>query len=129
LVIGVTDGGRAGRSIRSAVVESNLGGFIRVVRLPERFVTGEGGALVNGVNGNPALPPGRKVRAAERGVDGLPTLLSNAETFAQLALLSQLGPDLYAAIGTAEELGTVLLTVWGPSGRPVVVEAAGRGCG
>ncbi|GAA4616155.1 NADH-quinone oxidoreductase subunit NuoF family protein [Actinoallomurus liliacearum] len=123
VVIGVTDGGRAGRSIRSAVVESNLGGFVRVVRLPERFVTGEGGALVNGVNGAPALPPGRKVRAAERGVDGLPTLLSNAETFAQLALLSQLGADLYRAIGTPEEPGTVLLTVWGPSGRPVVVEA------
>lgn len=123
VVIAITDPGAPGRSIRSAVSESRLGDFVRIVQLPERFVTGEGGALVNGVNGRPALPPGRKVRAAERGVDGLPTLLNNAETFAQLGLLSQLGPELYTAIGTEQEPGTVLTSVWGPSGRPVVVEA------
>jgi NADH:ubiquinone oxidoreductase subunit F (NADH-binding) len=122
IVIAVTDRGAAARSLRTAVGESGLGGFVRLVRLPERFVTGEGGALVNGVNGGPALPPGRKVRAAQSGVDGLPTLLSNAETFAQLALVSQLGADLYAAVGTAAEPGTVLLTVWGVDGRPRVVE-------
>jgi NADH:ubiquinone oxidoreductase subunit F (NADH-binding)/ferredoxin len=122
VIIAVTDGGAPERSIRAAIAESRLG-MVRVVRLPERFITGEGGALVNGVNGKPALPPGKKVRAADRGVDGLPTLLSNAETFAQLALLSQLGPELYGAIGTAKEPGTVLLTVWGPHGKPIVVEA------
>lgn len=123
VVVAVTDHGQAARSIRNAVIESGLRDFVRLVRLPERFVTGEGGALVSGVNGGPALPPGRKVRAADRGVDGLPTLLSNAETFAQLALVSQLGPDLYAAVGTAAEPGTVLLTVWGSDGRPCVIEA------
>jgi NADH:ubiquinone oxidoreductase subunit F (NADH-binding)/ferredoxin len=122
VIIAVTDGGAPERSIRAAIAESRLG-MVRVVRLPERFITGEGGALVNGVNGKPALPPGKKVRAADRGVDGLPTLLSNAETFAQLALLSQLGPDLYGAIGTEHEPGTVLLTIWGPHGKPIVVEA------
>ncbi|GAA4519270.1 NADH-quinone oxidoreductase subunit NuoF family protein [Actinoallomurus oryzae] len=122
VVVAVTDQGRPARSMRTAITESGLGGFVRMVRLPERFVTGEGGALVNGVNGNPALPPGRKVRAADSGVDGLPTLLSNAETFAQLALLSQLGADLYSAVGTAAEPGTVLLTVWGGDGRPRVIE-------
>ncbi|GAB2837765.1 NADH-quinone oxidoreductase subunit NuoF family protein [Actinoallomurus bryophytorum] len=123
VVIGLTDTGPAARSLRSAVLESGLRDFVRLVQLPERFVTGEGGALVNGVNGGPALPPGRKVRAADRGVDGLPTLLSNAETYAQLALVSQLGPDLYSAVGTAEEPGTVLLTVWGADGLPRVIEA------
>jgi ferredoxin len=55
-------------------------------------------------------------------VDGLPTLLSNAETFAQLAVLAMLGPDGYASIGTADEPGTVLLTVGGAASRPAVVE-------
>jgi len=122
VVIAVTDRGQARQSVRTAVNESRLGSFVRVVSLPERFVTGESGALVNGVNGALPLPPGRKVRTSDHGVDGLPTLLSNAETFAQLALLSGLGPDRYAAVGTPEEPGTVLLTVWGPNGRPCVVE-------
>jgi NADH:ubiquinone oxidoreductase subunit F (NADH-binding)/ferredoxin len=121
-VIAVTDRGQARQSIRGAVAESRYGDVFRVVSLPERFVTGESGALVNCVNGGLPLPPGRKVRSAENGVDGLPTLLSNAETFAQLALLSQLGPDRFAAVGTSDEPGTVLLTVWGPDGRPCVVE-------
>jgi NADH:ubiquinone oxidoreductase subunit F (NADH-binding)/ferredoxin len=122
VVIAVTDRGQARQSVRTAVTESRLGSFVRVVSLPERFVTGESGALVNGVNGALPLPPGRKVRTSDHGVDGLPTLLSNAETFAQLALLSELGPDRYAAVGAPEEPGTVLLTVWGPNGRPCVVE-------
>ncbi|MFI6811269.1 NADH-ubiquinone oxidoreductase-F iron-sulfur binding region domain-containing protein [Nonomuraea sp. NPDC050328] len=93
---------------------------IRVIGLPERFITGEGGALVRGVNGETPTPPGRKRRAAHEGVDGLPTLLSNAETFAQLALLARLGPAAYADVGTPREPGTLLLTVGGET----VVEAA-----
>ncbi|GAA3310523.1 hypothetical protein GCM10020219_016380 [Nonomuraea dietziae] len=66
-----------------------------------------------GLNGLEAVPAGRRRRAAEEGVGGLPTLLSNAETFAQLAVLAELGPVGYAEVGTAREPGTVLLTVGG----------------
>jgi len=121
LVIGVT--GPGVRSLRTAIAQWRLGRRARVVELPERFVTGEGGALVRGVNGGPAIPPGRKVRAAESGVDGRPTLLSNAETYAQLAYLGRHGPERYAAVGTAEEPGSILLTVTAPAAAPVVVEA------
>ncbi|MEU7897012.1 NADH-ubiquinone oxidoreductase-F iron-sulfur binding region domain-containing protein [Nonomuraea sp. NPDC049152] len=89
------------------------GGRMRVVGLPERFISGEGGALVRGVNGLDAVPAGRRRRATEEGVGGLPTLLSNAETFAQLAVLAELGPIGYAEVGTPREPGTVLLTVGG----------------
>lgn len=122
LVIGVTEHG--GRSLSAAIAQWRLGKRARVVALPERFVTGEGGALVRGVNGGPAIPPGRKVRAAESGVDGRPTLLSNAETYAQLALLGLYGAEGYASVGTRAEPGTVLLTVTAPGAAPVVVETA-----
>ncbi|GAA4559156.1 NADH-quinone oxidoreductase subunit NuoF family protein [Planotetraspora kaengkrachanensis] len=122
IVIGVTDGGVPGRSISTAIQDAGLSGSVRLVRLPERFITGEGGALVRGVNGETPIPPGRKVRAAESGVDGLPTLLSNAETFAQLAVLAELGPEGYRATGTGTEPGTVLLTVTVPGHGRVVVE-------
>ncbi|HEY3688280.1 MAG TPA: NADH-ubiquinone oxidoreductase-F iron-sulfur binding region domain-containing protein [Streptosporangiaceae bacterium] len=123
VTIGVTAHG--GRSLRTAIAQWRQTRRVRVVVLPERFVTGEGGALVRGVNGGPAIPPGRKVRAAQSGVDGRPTLLSNAETYAQLALLAALGRDRYAAVGTREEPGTVLLTVTTPAGRTVVETPTG----
>jgi NADH:ubiquinone oxidoreductase subunit F (NADH-binding)/ferredoxin len=122
IVVGVTDGGAAEQSLLSAVQEANVVPATRVVHLPERFITGEGGALVRGVNGETPIPPGQKVRAAESGVDGLPTLLSNAETFAQLAVLAELGAAGYRAVGTPSEPGTVLLTVTGPGRRRTVVE-------
>jgi NADH:ubiquinone oxidoreductase subunit F (NADH-binding)/ferredoxin len=122
IVIGVTRSDTA-RSISSAAAaEPDLRRLVRVVQLPERFVSGEGGALTNGVNGKIALPPGRKVLASDYGVHDLPTMLSNAETYAQIAVLAMLGPEGYASTGTADEPGTYLLTVGGSADRPAVVE-------
>ena len=64
----------------------------RIVTVPHRFISGEGGALVRGINGEAHIPPGRKVRSSDNGVMGLPTLLSNAETYSQLAIAARLGP-------------------------------------
>lgn len=110
------------RSVRRALAEGGIAGGSEVVTLPEAFVTGEGGALVQGVNGGPAIPPGQKVRAATSGVDGLPTLLSNTETFAQLGLLGIHGAAWYADVGIPDEPGTVLLSVTTRGRAPVVVE-------
>lgn len=116
IVLAVEDDDAA-RSVRAAISERRMSA--RVVRLPERFISGESGAVVRAINGETPVPPGRKVRSAESGVGGRPTLLHNAETFAQLAVLASLGPDLYASTGTPGEPGTTLLTVGGTT----VVEA------
>ncbi len=92
IVVGVAGGALAGIVATALRAEPNLRRLARVVQVPDRFVSGEGGALVNAVNGHAALPPGRKRRASDSGVGGRPTLLSNAETFAQLAVLGLLGP-------------------------------------
>lgn len=108
------------QSVRSAVAERGPGGRrVRVALLPERFVTGEGTALVSGLNGGATLPSGRKVRTSERGLGGVPTLLSNTETYAQLAVAARLGALDYRTAGLPSEPGTVLLTVAGST----VVEA------
>jgi NADH:ubiquinone oxidoreductase subunit F (NADH-binding)/ferredoxin len=123
VVVGVTEGSPAAQSLPAVIRrEPALRNLARVVEVPHRFVSGEGGALVNAVNGNTPLPPGRKRRASDSGVHGLPTLLSNAETFAQVAVLGLLGPEGYASTGIAEEPGTVLLTVGGSATRPAVIE-------
>lgn len=123
VVVAVGGGGPPADSVRAAVMDDRaLARQVRVLPVPDRFVSGQGGALVNAVNGKAALPPGRPVRASERGVGGLPTLLCNAETFAQIAVLSMLGPDGYASAGIPAEPGTTLLTVGGSAARPAVVE-------
>jgi NADH:ubiquinone oxidoreductase subunit F (NADH-binding)/ferredoxin len=122
IVIGVTRTDVA-RSVSSAAsAEPNMRRLVRVVKVPDRFVTGEGGALVNALNGKTPVPPGRKVLPSDYGVHDLPTLLSNAETYAQIAVLAMLGPDGYASTGTQDEPGTTLLTVGGSADQPAVVE-------
>ncbi|SDT82975.1 NADH:ubiquinone oxidoreductase, NADH-binding subunit (chain F) [Streptomyces sp. TLI_053] len=113
-------------SVQQAMDERrSLSVRMRVEQLPERFVTGEGSALTNGLNNNPALPSGRKVRTSERGLNGRPTLLSNTETFAQLAVAARLGAQGYAEVGLPDEPGTAMLTVAGeavveaPTGAPL----------
>lgn len=122
LVIGVADDGPARQSLVRALSERRMPVRTSVVAIPHRFISGEGGALVRGINGELPIPPGRKIRASDNGVGGLPTLLSNAETYAQLGLAARLGPHAYAEIGTPEEPGTTLLTVGGSAGVPGVVE-------
>ncbi|HUY52497.1 MAG TPA: NADH-ubiquinone oxidoreductase-F iron-sulfur binding region domain-containing protein [Streptosporangiaceae bacterium] len=122
IIVGVTNSAAASSVAEAVRAEPDLKKVVRVVEVPERFVAGEGGALVNAVNGKIPLPPGKKRRASDSGVDGQPTLLSNAETFAQLAVLAMLGQEGYASDGTPDEPGTVLLTVGGSAGRPAVVE-------
>ncbi|MFB7667130.1 NADH-ubiquinone oxidoreductase-F iron-sulfur binding region domain-containing protein [Kitasatospora sp. NPDC056138] len=125
IVIGVAAGSPGEISVPAALAERDLPCPARTVCLPERFVSGESGALIRGVNGQPALPPAVKARAADGGAGGVrqrPTLLSNAETWAQLAVAAQLGPEAYAAVGTAAEPGTVLLTVNRVGTGPLVVE-------
>jgi NADH:ubiquinone oxidoreductase subunit F (NADH-binding)/ferredoxin len=123
IIIGVTGNELANQSIEAAIAsEPGLRKMCRVVQAPEKFISGESGALVRGINGKKHVPPGRKQLAAEKGVDDLPTLLSNASTFAQVSVLALLGPARYAAVGVPEEPGTVLLSVSGSAKHAAVIE-------
>src|ERR1700728_3398580 len=123
VIIGVAGNELANRSIEAAIAaEPGLQSMMRVVQQPDRFISGEAGALVRGINGKKPVPPGRKTLASDKGVADLPTLLSNASTFAQIAVLALLGPDRFAAVGVSDEPGTVLLSVSGSAKHPAVVE-------
>ena len=122
IVIGVADDGIGHRSVAAALAERRMPVPARIVTVPHRFISGEGGALVRGINGDTPIPPGRKVRSSDNGVLGLPTLLSNAETYAHLAIAARIGPWEFTAVGTADEPGTVMLTVGGSATAPAVIE-------
>lgn len=82
-----------------------------------RFVAGQAQAVLQSLAGRPGLPVTAWVPEAVRGHRGRPTLLSNAETFAQVAALARVGAARYAATGTDAEPGTTLLTVGTTPGR------------
>ncbi|MGL5861308.1 MAG: NADH-ubiquinone oxidoreductase-F iron-sulfur binding region domain-containing protein, partial [Phycicoccus sp.] len=94
------------------------------------FVSGQARAVVELLSGRANLPVTSREPEAVSGVRGRPTLLSNAESLAQLAALARTGADAYTAFGAPGEPGTTLLTLTGPPGhdgrfREVrVVEAA-----
>lgn len=90
--------------------------------MPARYLASEASSLVRMLNTGDARPLGRLAPIWRSGVDGRPTLVANAETLAQLALLARFGPEWFTAIGTPAEPGTTLVTVGGAVPRPGVVE-------
>lgn len=98
------------------------GGPFEVVEVPDRFIAGQETALVDFLSGGPGLPTLVPPRPTDRGVDGRPTLVSNAETLAHVALLARHGAAWYRQVGTHAEPGSTLVTVHGGVARPGVYE-------
>ena len=97
----------------AATLQLDGGVSLRAVRVPERFVAGEETALVQFLNGGPALPTFAPPRPFERGVGGAPTLVQNVETLAHLALIARFGPEWFRDVGTGDERGSALVTLSG----------------
>lgn len=76
-----------------------------------RFVAGQARAVLELLEGRAGLPVTAWAPEARSGLRGRPTLLANAETWAHVGLLGQLGQSRYAALGTPTEPGTTLLTL------------------
>jgi NADH:ubiquinone oxidoreductase subunit F (NADH-binding) len=89
---------------------------VRLVEAPPRFIAGEESAVVNRLEGGPTLPRFKQQGVFERGLYGAPTLVQNVETLAHISLVARYGAAWFRAIGTADEPGSMLVTVRGTDG-------------
>lgn len=102
-------------ALAELVGTAHIGGLrIEIKRVDPTYVAGEESAAVRAINGGPALPNEKPPRVFEAGVAGLPTLVNNVETLANLALLQRIGVEEYRSVGTADSPGTFLMTLTTP---------------
>jgi NADH-quinone oxidoreductase subunit F len=140
-------------SVRRALVEIEaadwLGGVtVTLVTGPEEYLFGEEKALLEVIEGKEPLPrwlppylhglfatgpqlgwqssagPDVGELPQDGAPDANPTLINNAETFAQAAWIMANGVDEFRSLGTEASPGTVICTIVGDVDAPGVVEVA-----
>jgi NADH:ubiquinone oxidoreductase subunit F (NADH-binding) len=114
----------AAEAVETALAELDTavldGLAISVVSVAPGYVAGEETAAVRLLNGGPAKPTDKPPRPFEEGVAGLPTLVSNVETLANLPFLQRHGSKAFRRYGTSTSPGTFLATITG-AGRPAAL--------
>jgi NADH:ubiquinone oxidoreductase subunit F (NADH-binding) len=126
---------RAQRRLREAVEEAydagHLGrdvhgsGFDLEVRIAVgagSYVSGEETALLNGLEGARGTARPRPPYPTEQGLHGRPTVVNNVETLAAVPWIVRHGGDAYTRMGTAEENGTVVVSLSQGFARPGAYE-------
>jgi NADH:ubiquinone oxidoreductase subunit F (NADH-binding) len=101
---------------------------VAVVTVDPGYVAGEETAAVRRINGGQAKPTDKPPRPFEEGVSGLPTMVSNVETLANLPFIHEHGSQAYRSVGTPMSPGTFLATITG-GGRPATLYEIPHGAG
>jgi len=104
------------------------------------FVCGEETALMTSIEGRRGEPHPRPPFPAVKGLFGVPTILNNVETWANIPQIILKGPEWFASMGTEKSKGTKVFALGGkinntglvevPMGTTLreVVEDIGGGC-
>jgi NADH:ubiquinone oxidoreductase subunit F (NADH-binding) len=95
---------------------------VSVAVVPDHYLAGQESALVSCLNGGGPYPTFTPPLPFQQGVDRRPTLVSNVETLAHLALVARHGADWFRRLGTPSQPGSALVTLSGPVAHPGVYE-------
>ncbi|MGB3367182.1 MAG: NADH-quinone oxidoreductase subunit NuoF [Acidaminobacteraceae bacterium] len=77
------------------------------------FVCGEETALIASIEGERGMPRPRPPFPAQKGIFGMPTLLNNVETYANVPQIILNGAEWFSAIGTEKSKGTKVFALGG----------------
>jgi len=86
------------------------------------FVCGEETALMTSIEGHRGEPRTRPPFPAVKVLFGKPTLLNNVETYANIPVIINKGPEWFASIGTEKSKGTKVFAVGGKINNTGLVE-------
>jgi bidirectional [NiFe] hydrogenase diaphorase subunit len=86
------------------------------------FVCGEETALIASVEGRRGSPRPRPPYPAVSGLFGMPTLINNVETFANVPAVIRDGGQAFAKLGTARSKGTKVFALAGQIARTGLIE-------
>ncbi len=104
------------------ILGTNYSFDIRLVRGAGAFVCGEETALIASIEGETGRPRSRPPYPAEKGLWGKPTNVNNVETWANIPLIINNGPEWYSSIGTDTSKGTKIFSLVGKIRNTGLVE-------
>jgi NADH-quinone oxidoreductase subunit F len=121
--------------MQHAIDEARLHGFlgqdilgrgirfdIEIRRGAGAYICGEETAIFNSIEGYRGEPRNKPPFPAQAGLFGLPTVVNNVETLANIPSIVLHGGATYAAVGTEQSTGTRLFCLSGNVTRPGVYE-------
>ena len=79
------------------------------------YLLGEETILLKALEGKRGQPEQRPPHPAERGLNGMPTVVQNIQTLAAIPWIVRHGAEAFAAIGAKDSPGTILVQVRGPA--------------
>jgi NADH-quinone oxidoreductase subunit F len=86
------------------------------------FVCGEETAMLESMEGRRGIPRLKPPYPAEQGYHGMPTLINNVETYANVPWIVRQGGEAFAAIGSATSKGTKVFALAGKIARGGLIE-------
>lgn len=95
---------------------------VKVNRGGGAFVCGESTALMASLEGKPGEPRAKYIHTSEKGLWDKPSNLNNVETWANVPLIINNGPEWYSAMGTESSKGTKVFSLVGKINNTGLVE-------
>ncbi|MEI7523394.1 MAG: NAD(P)H-dependent oxidoreductase subunit E [Mariniphaga sp.] len=108
--------------IGNNILDSGFNFDVKVYEGAGAFVCGEETALIQSIEGNRGFPHLRPPFPAVKGLFGLPTLVNNTETFAQISFIMRDTVDRFTRIGTEKSKGTKVFALAGKVARGGLIE-------
>jgi NADH-quinone oxidoreductase subunit F len=104
------------------ILRSGFNFDIKVSQGSGAFVCGEETALIASIEGFIGEPMPRPPYPAQSGLFGLPTVINNVETWANVPEIINMGGDWYTGIGTEKSKGTKVFSLVGAVNHTGLVE-------
>ncbi len=104
------------------ILGTDFGFTVRISRGAGAFVCGESTALMASIEGFSGEPRVKHIHTTERGLFEKPTNLNNVETWANVPVIIDKGPEWFAGIGSAGSKGTKVFSLVGKVASTGLVE-------